>query len=137
MIRKSVWMVALTAAAILFSGCTKSDDEFAPAFVPKTYAFDGNIEPKYVGSWQSSDGASTMQIVKDGSLNIETTARSIAGKSVTSVSGKWLASGDTLKFRYVVGKQEPTVLKYTASLSGNTLTLKLADGKAKTVYSRK
>ena len=137
MSRIALGMVAAVAAAVLAAGCKGADDEFAPAVVPKTYAFEGKLEPKFVGVWNSTDGSSMMEIVKDGGLKIDTTSRSITGKSVVHVSGEWLADGDSLMFRYVVGTQSPTVLKYSAELSGNTLTLKQVDGKVKTTYKRK
>ena len=135
--RMALWMVATAAAAILASGCQKADDEFAPAFVPKTYTFEGKVDPRYAGTWASSDGASSMELVKDGSLKLETTTRSISGKSVSHVSGKWVGTADSLMFQYVVGSQPPTVLKYEASLSGNTLTLHQEGAKAKMAYRKK
>ena len=137
MTRRALWTVAAIAATVLAGGCKGADDEYAPAFVPKTYAFEGKLEPKYVGAWVSADGSSTLGIVKDGGLKIDTASRSVAGKSLSHVAGQWLASGGTLMFRYTVGSQAPTVLKYSATLSGNTLTLQQADGRAKTTYKRK
>ena len=134
--RRSLWMVAGVAATILVAGCKSADDEYAPAFVPKTYPFEGKVDTKYVGAWKSSDGSSTLNIVKDGNLTIETTSRSVAGTSVSHVSGQWLASGDALMFKYSVGSQPPTMLKYTATVSGKALTLQQAGGRMKTTYAR-
>jgi len=137
MSRKSLGMAVALAAAVLVAGCKNADEEEAPAFVPKTYAFEGKLEPTYVGSWNSVDGTSMLDIGKDGSLNIDTTTRSVAGKNTSHVVGKWLASGSTLMFQYTVGTQPTTVLKYTASLSGKSLTLQQADSRVKVKYNRK
>jgi len=136
MIGKTHLMVAAVAATMMIVGCKNADDEFAPAFVPKTYAFEGKVEQKFVGNWSSTDGISKMDIAKDGTLSIDTTTRSMAGKAVTHVSGQWLSSGDSLMFRYSIGTQPQTVLKYKATLSGSTLTLQQEGGKAKVSYKR-
>lgn len=137
MTRSIIGMVALLATAIHVCGCRGSEDDYAPAVVPRTFAFEGKIEPKYVGNWSSTDGSSTIDIMKGGVLKIETVSRSVAGQSVGHITGKWLVDANNLSFQYVVGAQKPTVLKYSASISGNTLTLQLSGGKMKTTYRRK
>lgn len=134
---RALWTVAAIAAAVLAAGCKSADDEFAPAFVPKVYPFQGAVQPKFVGTWKTADGSSKLDIVKDGGLKIETVTRSMKGTSIGHVSGKWLADGDTLMFQYTVGSQKPTVLKYTATLAGTSLTLKQVDGRSKTIYKRR
>ena len=137
MTAKTIWAAPVLIAAVLIAGCKKEDDEFAPAVVPKTYAFEGKVDPKFAGSWESADHSSTMEIEKDGGLKIDTTSNSVVGKSVSHVTGNWLVNGNDLMFRYTVGTQTPTVLKYVATLSGNTLTLKQAEGRQATAYKRK
>ena len=130
-------MVAALAVAVLQAGCKNEDDEFAPAVLPKTFVFQGNQDPKYVGKWASSDGMSTLSIVKDGTLSIDTTVRSVAGKSSSHVAGQWLVDGSSLLFKYQTGSQPPTVLKYAATLSGSTLSLLQDGSKARQTYHRK
>jgi hypothetical protein len=130
-------MVTAFAVAIGVTGCKGADDEYAPAVGPKTYPFEGKIDTKYVGAWQSSPPGSKLDILKDGTLKLENVTHSVAGTTVSHVAGTWLSSGNNLMFRYVVGTQEPTVLKYSTTLSKNSLVLVPAGGTAKTTYNRK
>jgi hypothetical protein len=131
-----LWTVAAIAATVLSSGCKHDDDEFAPAVLPKTYTFEGKIEPKFAGSWKTADGNSSIDLSKDGSVSMETIIRSVAGKNTSKVSGKWLATSDSIVFQYTIGSQKPTTVKYMAALDGNTLTLQQPESKVKTVYKR-
>ncbi len=73
-------------------------------------------------------------LTKTGNLTVETISFSLKGKSDTKIPGQWMASGDALLFSYLANSKQ-MVLKYSASLSGNTLTL--VQGTIKTVYHRK
>lgn len=137
MTHRPLGMALALASAVLVAGCKNADDEYAPAVLPKVYPFEGKVDTRYVGTWKTADGNSTLDILKDGKLDIETVNFSQNGKSVGHVSGDWLTSGSDLMFKYSIGKQAPTVLKYTATLDGAKLTLQLADSKTKTVYTRK
>jgi hypothetical protein len=131
------WTIATIAAIVLTVNCKgSSEDDSAPAVLPKSYSFSGKIEPKYVGNWTSIDGNSKMDILKDGGLKIETTSRSVVGKSVVEVSGQWLAGGGSLMFQYLDKSSKPVVLKYSTTLSGKTLILVQAGGHLKTAYKR-
>ena len=129
--------VAALAAAVASLGCQKADDEYAPAVKPKTFTFEGKVDTHYVGNWGTADGSSNLDIEKDGELKIETVTNSVTGKSVGHISGNWLTEGKSLMFRYSVGSQAPTVLKYTASIAGNVLTLTQDGSSVKTTYKRK
>jgi hypothetical protein len=137
MSRNQTWMVAAIAAAVLVAGCNLSQEEYAPAANPTSVAFEGKLVPKYVGNWKTSNGSSSIDIDKDGGVKIETVSQSMLGKSDVVVSGKWLAGDDSLLFRYLTKTQEPVVLKYSAVLTGKSLTLSQAVGRLKTVYQRK
>ena len=129
--------VAALAAAVASLGCQKADDEYAPEVKPKSYTFEGNIDSKFVGNWGAADGSSELDIEKDGTLKIDTVTNSVSGKSVGHVSGNWLAEGKSLMFRYAVGARTPTVLKYTAAISGSVLTLSKEGSTVKITYKRK
>lgn len=135
------WLELLTAAAIaaavLAGGCKKPDDDTEPAILPKTYTFEGKVDPKYVGHWSNADLSSVLDFAKDGALTIETVTHSQVGTSMGHIVGKWLADGDSILMSYTVGSQTPTVVKYTATLASAALTLQSPGGKAKTVYHRK
>ncbi len=133
---KARLMVAVLAAASLLAGCKKGGDDYEPSVVPKTFAFEGQVEVKYAGTWRSSDGSNTLELAKDGGLNIKTVTRSVAGKSVSTVSGLWLAKGNNLVFKYSVRSQPTTVVSYSATLSGSSLTLAQSGGRIKTTYQR-
>lgn len=129
--------VAALAAAVASLGCQKAEDDYAPVVKPKSYSFEGQIDAKYVGKWSAADGSSMLDIEKDGVLNIETVTNSVSGKNVSHLSGKWLTEDKSLMFRYAVGAQAPIVLKYTAALAGNVLTLTQEGSALKTTYKRK
>jgi len=138
---QSLWKMAPLliggAAIAISSGCKGAeDDEYAPAVRPKAFAFTGKQDAKFAGKWRTADGDSTVEILKDGNLNLQTVSHSQSGKSVSDLKGQWLVDGSSLLFQYSVDKQPPTTLKYTATLAGDTLTLVPDGGKVKTVYKR-
>lgn len=116
------------------SGCKSADDEFAPAFVPKQYAFQGKVEPTFAGKWVTADGSSTLVLQGDGRLTITSVTPSASGRAVSNIEGRWLADGKTLMFSYKQGAQSETVLKYAAERVGTTLSLTQDGSKRKTVY---
>jgi len=126
--------MALLAAGF---GCKNPDDELAPAFVPKTYNFEGQIDTKFVGTWKTSDGNSTIDLDPKGACKIDTIIHSMSGKTTSRVDGKWLATDGSLMFQYGDASHGTTVLKYNATLKGNTLDLQQAGGRMKTTYHRK
>lgn len=140
MIRHIKSVVAAVAATTLLGGCKhgdSADDDFAPAILPKVYAFQGKVEAKDAGTWVSADGSSTLVLGKDGSLQIKSVEHSMKGTGENRVSGKWLADGNSLLFQYSQGSGAATTLKYTAMLEGNTLTLSPEGSRKKTIYKRK
>jgi hypothetical protein len=128
-------LVSLLAAAL--AGCQNSDD-LEPAFVPKSHAFEGQVDPKFAGTWVSTDGVSTLDLGKDGTLKIQTLTPSPSGQSKSKVDGKWLASNGSLLMQYgKAGTPDETVLKYSANLSGREMKLKQDGGRTETTYRRK
>jgi hypothetical protein len=126
---------AIVTAAILsmaVGGCNSSDaDEYEPAVVPKSVAFEGTSDAKYVGDWKASDGTSELRLEKDGALKIKTTVSTQSGKSVNEVEGKWLAADGKLRFQY-----RDVTVEYGAELSGSTMTLLQPGGNVKTTYKK-
>ncbi|HWD39513.1 MAG TPA: hypothetical protein VG944_11740 [Fimbriimonas sp.] len=123
--------------AVLPVGCRQPEDEYQPAVSPKVYSFEGQPDSKFDGNWSTDDGNSKMYLAKDGGMRIETTVRSVAGKAVTKVAGKWAAKDGALMFQYSAGAQPSTVIKYDAVLNGATLSLQQPGGHLKSVYTRK
>ncbi|RYG45476.1 hypothetical protein EON79_12525 [bacterium] len=131
------WAAAL-AAAVLTVGCQKSEEEeFEPAIVPKTVAFEGKVDEKYAGTWVTADGKSTLGLSKDGALKVGTVTNSPQGKKTASLDGKWLASDGSLLMKYADASGQDTVLKYLASFEGTKLVLQQSAGGMKTVYNKK
>lgn len=129
--------LGLLSLLALVVGCKNPDDELEPAFVPKTYAFEGEIAPKFAGTWVSTDGVSTLDLGKDGTLKIQTLTSSPSGKAKSNVAGKWLASGGNLLLNYKEASGGETTLGYAAALAGEKLTLQQNGGGRKTTYVRK
>jgi hypothetical protein len=135
-IPKTIWTATALAAAVLSAGC-KSDQEYAQASQPKPVIFDGKVDPKFVGVWKSTNGLSTMDLQKDGSVKIETISNSRNGPNDNKVSGEWRASGSNLLFHYDSKQSGSVILKYSAVLAGKTLTMQQTGMKLKMVYKRK
>ncbi|MEZ0324394.1 MAG: hypothetical protein ACAH95_00675 [Fimbriimonas sp.] len=129
-------VLASLVAGLVLGGCNSPED-LEPAFIPKNYAFEGTVDPKYVGTWVSIDGASTLGLNDDGTLKIETITPSPSGKSKSNVSGKWLVSNDSLLMQYGSSGKEMTVLKYSSTLSLKEMMLKQEGGRTETTYRRK
>lgn len=127
--------VAIFAAA-LAAGCKNADDDVEPAFVPKTIAFEGKVESKYVGDW-SAKGASRLNLKSDGTAVIESTTNSQSGKSTARFDGKWLAQDGRLLVQYGDATHPATTLEYEAKLSGDNMVLQQPGGRLKTTYARK
>ena len=128
--------VAVIAATLLL-GCKNTDDDVEPAVLPKKVTFEGDVDSKYVGLWKSPDGASMLDLSKEGVVKIEQRIVAANGKSTSHVEGTWLAKGDDLLFRYPEKSGGETTLKYAAKLSGNTLVLGQSGGRIKRTYVRK
>ena len=132
---KVMLMVAALVVTISSLGCSKSTNETeAQAFIPASYPFEGKIKPQFVGNWKSKDSSTELDLHKNGKLNVITSTHSVAGKNVNHLNGKWLVNGNFLMLTYSVQNQKPIVLKYSASLTGKTLTLIQPGGKIKTKY---
>ncbi|RYG34725.1 hypothetical protein EON81_14810 [bacterium] len=133
-----LWAGAALAAAVLAVGCQKSEEEeFEPAIVPKTVAFEGKLDAKYVGIWGTADGSSTLDLKDDGAVKIGSVTSSQKGKSTSSVEGKWLASDGNLLFNYRDASGQDTTLKYGAAFDGGKLVLQQPGGRVKTTYLKK
>lgn len=131
------WAGAAVVMATAVGGCAKvAPSQDGPAFTPKKYTFAGKVDPKFVGLWVSSDGHSKMTLLKDGSLAIATVVNSVAGKGVSTVKGAWLVNQSSLMFKYAIGKQPTTVLKYGATLNGKVLRLMPAGSHKPEIYHR-
>lgn len=118
-------------AALAVSGCKPPEDEFAPAFVPKSVPFQGAVDARFVGDWRSPDGIARLQLDKDGGMRIEQVIHSQNGKSTSKTQGSWRYDQGRLLMNY-----EDTTLSYAATLSGNHLVLTSKSG-MKTNYLRK
>jgi hypothetical protein len=127
------------AAALFLAGCFgahASEDEGGGPPTPRVVVFEGAVDPNFAGTWKTKGGNSTLILGKDGALKSETISYSPAGRSDTKVSGQWLVKDGRLTLKYPGKTKEQEFIQYTAELSGKTLTLNLAGGRLKTVYTR-
>jgi hypothetical protein len=127
--------LVLLLAVVL--GACKGADDVEPGFVPKTYAFQGEVDKKFAGTWVSTDGISTLDLGEDGNLKIQTLTPSPSGATKSNLEGKWLVSDGSLLMQYGASGKESTVLKYSSTLSQNELKLKQEGGRRETTYRRK
>ncbi len=111
-------------------GCQKEEE---PESGPPTRAavtFEGEPNPAYVGDWKTANGLSELNFQADGVAEIVAVSKSQGGTSVNRQQGRWGVSGGHVFVQY-----GDVVLKYTAKLEKNTLTLTQPNG-IKAVYQR-
>lgn len=128
---------AAIAAAALLAGCGNragADDDEAPAVTPKPVAFEGQVDAKFAGTWQTADGHSKLEMGKDGKLHVTSMIPGPGGLSKSEVSGAWVASGGDLLFKYSLAGQPESTVKYHATLKDDQLTL--AGSRLSTIYKR-
>ena len=137
MISRAGKMATAIAVAFLFVGCKPSDEDDSGPPKPPVVAFKGSADSKFVGNWKTSDGRSGLDLAKDGSLSILAVAATPSGDSKSTVTGSWLYDGTYLLLKYTDKGQGELVIRYTPTLSGNTLTLLQVGARQKMVYARK
>lgn len=128
-------MTAATAAVFFSAGCNTSEAD--EPFKPPTVTFEGKVDVQYVGNWETADKRSGLNLSKDGSAKIKVVAASPSGDQKSELNGSWLASDGFLLLKYGKSGQPDTVLKYEATLKGNSMDLKQKGGRMTTHYSRK
>jgi hypothetical protein len=129
-----IMVVAAIAAATMAGGCNKADDDSTPP--PKPVSFEGTVDEKYVGNWQTADGRQGLNLAKDGSVKILATQPTPHGDQKSTFDGQWLASSDGLHLKYLDHSQEMTI-RYKTALSADSMTLSEMGGRLKTKYLRK
>jgi len=127
---------AAVLSAALLAGCGGEAGDITQVPKPAAVSFAGRIDPRFIGSWTSTDSNSKIEMLKDGSANMVTITRSPYGKVVNKVSGKWLANGGDLLFDYSDKSHDLIVVKYGASIAGKSMTLSQAGGRIKTKYKK-
>ena len=124
---------ALVAVASL--GCKgPADEDDGPSIVPKAVAFEGRVDPAYVGNWKSADGSAGLALDKEGNVTIDQAITAANGRSTSKVRGKWLVSGGDLLLDYPERSGGETTVKYGAKVSARELALK--HGSTTTIYRR-
>ncbi len=129
----SVGVVVAFAAATLMGCHTEEVDDKAPAHA--VIKFEGAVDPAYVGHWKEVGGLSELDLTADGPGSIIAVSEGPAGKSKRTIKSNWLISGKDLLLQYTAGGSE-VVLKQSASLAGDSLTVVQAGNKHKTAYKR-
>jgi hypothetical protein len=135
MIPRAFQMATAVAVAGLLVGCRAlvEDDSGPPK--PEAVTFQGAVDTKYAGVWTTENKRSTLELGKDGKLKIGVVAASPYGDRTAERLGTWLVNGTDLLLKYSQKDQEDAILRYKATLSGNSLTL--VQGRMKSVYKRK
>lgn len=119
-----------TTVALGLVGCNQPEDDTAPAFVPKTVVFEGELDPRFFGSWKGANGTSNMELAEDGTVKMATTIAHQGGSSTNAIEGKWRFSSGSLIFQY--GKDSTTV-KYPVEFKDGNLVM---GGSVKTTYTK-
>jgi hypothetical protein len=119
------------AALILSSGCQKEEEDTATPHRMEV-AFEGKLDPKYLGSWKAKDGSS-LDLKSDGTMDLVAISQGPTGASKKSLSGHWLSKDGDLLLQYAQGGSLATI-KSAAERTGSTLTLVQAGNHFKTVY---
>jgi hypothetical protein len=135
-INRAPMMAVAFAAAVHLCGCKPSTDDDSGPPKPPVVAFTGSADTKFVGNWKSTDGRSGLDMAKDGTVSILAVAATPSGDRKTSLTGSWLFNGTYLLLKYSDKGQAELVIRYTATLSGNTLTLLQVGARKKLVYTK-
>jgi hypothetical protein len=107
---------AITLAAVsLLAGC--GEPEAAEPAPPAPVAFEGAIDPLYVGHWATANKGSTLDLGADGKAAMVNVA---PGRGTSKAAGEWKLSGDSLLIKVDGGGQ---VSRYGAKLTGDRLKL--------------
>jgi hypothetical protein len=128
----------LAAVALLFTsgilaGCSNPDvaeDESVVAAPPKI-AFEGKIDPAYVGTWITANKTSTLVLTAEGKADMTNVA---VGRGTTKAKGQWKISGTDLLFK--VEDPNSYVSRYAAELKKDSLRLKQKASKLDVEYRR-
>jgi hypothetical protein len=129
-------LVAASMAATTLLGC-RGDDEITKVPTRTSYTFEGSVDPKFVGEWQTQPAPAALTLRKDGSDEMVVVAVAPRHTSSHKVEGQWLVSGTDLLLKYSEKAGGATTLKYKTTLSGNTLNLVDAASGVKLTYHRK
>jgi hypothetical protein len=122
----------------LFAGCNPAESSTGEdSLKPQPIAFQGTIDPKFVGNWMATKGGSGLDLQKDGSVVISTTTPGPGGVKHGTIQGKWLVQDRNLLLQYSDGTHPQQTIKYQADLSTGDLALISAAARIKTVYKRK
>ncbi len=137
MTSRAAKMATALAVAFLIVGCKPPEEDDSGPPKPPLVAFTGAADGKFVGNWKTADGRSGLDMSKDGSLSILAVAATPSGDRKSNLKGSWLFDGTYLLLKYADGGQPELVIRYTPTLSGNTLTLLQFGARQKMVYTRK
>jgi len=126
-------LTAVTLAVGCGPAASESTDQIP---VNRVVTFQGQIDPKFVGTWAAPKGVSGLDLRKDGSARITSTHPTPRGIVRSSLDGEWRVAGSDLYMRYADAQKEQTTVKYPATLSGKELTLDQGS-RSKMTYTRK
>ncbi len=122
--RRTVGLTACIAAL----GCNDGGgDTFEPP-VRQEVAFEGNVDPAYVGKWQNANKTSTVDIRADGTATMKVVA---FGRGESTSDGQWKLAGENLLFK--VGDN---VSRYAVKLDGDKLRMSQKATKLDVEYRR-
>jgi len=134
-LKRFAWLIGVTLL-VMAAGCKPAPsetDDTPPK--PAAVAFEGTVDPKFVGTWKTAKETSCLDLRKDGSAQILSAHPSPRGIVKSTLEGSWLVSGGDLLLRYTVPHQTETIVKYPATLSGNKMIL-VQGSKSKESYTR-
>ena len=127
----------LCVLASLVAGCDPQPPESDGPPMPKAVEFVGKVDESLVGLWKTADGRSTLNMAKNGDLALQTINTTPGGDVKTDLKGSWLVDGDRLLLKYVNKDQSESVIAYSLTHAGNSMTLSTKSPKRETKYTRK
>lgn len=129
------WTVLLGAlgvsVALVGCGPNEEDAPFEPP-APKAIAFEGKIDPAYVGDWSTDSKLSQLTLEESGKASMVNVA---PGRGKSESKGEWKLSDGHLLFK-LEGAAEGMVTRYAAKLDGDRLHLTQKASKLEIDYKR-
>ncbi len=113
------FLVALCAILPMI-GCAPPEDEITSAEPPRRdIPFEGEVNPKFVGTWKDIKGDLRYSFDKAGTYTYKGTVNTQAGPQKMDMSGEWLVSGTIMYLKDSKGE----TYDYDTKLNGDELSL--------------
>ena len=114
-----IFSIALLAAVF---GCGKApEDEVVSDTKPPAQKFEGVVDKKLVGTWQTANKKNLIILSADGSAKMHNEIGTPKGPQIIDVTMQWKVDKDRIAFQK---QDDMSVQSYGVDLKGDTLNLK-------------